>query len=83
MHVDRPGAAEVVVAPDLAQKLVAGEDPARVLRQELEQLELLVGEVERPALELGGVRVGVDVELTGPDGTAGSGGGVGIGSGVG
>src|SRR5688572_9049081 len=34
VYVDRPGAAEVVVAPDLAQQLVAGEDPARVLSQE-------------------------------------------------
>ena len=74
VHVDRAGAAEVVVAPDLAQQLVAGEDPARVLGQELQQLELLVGEVERPALELGGVRVRVDGQLAGPDRAAGAGG---------
>ena len=47
VDVDRAGAAEVVVAPDLLQQLRPGEDPARVLGEELEQLELLEGEVER------------------------------------
>src|SRR5690349_15958458 len=46
VDVDRAGAAEVVVTPDLLQQLRAGEDPARVLGEELEQLELLEGEVE-------------------------------------
>ncbi len=66
VDVDGAGAAEVVVAPDLLQQLVPGEDPARVLGEELEQLELLVGEVERPARELGGVGVLVDGQLAGP-----------------
>ena len=65
VDVDRAGAAEVVVAPDLLQQLRAGEDPARVLGQVLEQLELLVGEVERAAAQLGGVAVLVDDELAG------------------
>src|SRR4051794_13603958 len=45
MYVDSAGAAEVVVAPDLLQQLGAGEDPARVLCEALQPLELL----ERPA----------------------------------
>src|SRR5258705_4410111 len=77
VDVDRAGTAEVVVAPDLAQQLVAGEHPARVLGQELQQLELLVGEVERPALELRGVGVRVNGELAAADQPAGHGGGVG------
>src|ERR1700677_4207783 len=67
MHVDGPGAAEIVIAPDLLQQVRAGEDPARVLREELEQLELLEGEVERTAAEpcrIGGL---VDGKLAGAD----------------
>src|SRR5262249_58329478 len=67
VDVDRAGAAEVVVPPDLAQHLVAGEHPARVLGEELEQLELLVREVKRPALEPGGIGLLVDGELADPD----------------
>src|SRR5687767_13860353 len=47
VDVDGAGAAEVVVAPDLLQQLGAGEHPAGVLREVLEELELLVGQVER------------------------------------
>ena len=65
VDVDGAGAAEVVVAPDLLQQLGAGEDPARVLGEVLEQLELLVGEVERAAAELGRVAVLVDDQLAG------------------
>src|SRR5215469_11810456 len=50
VHVDGPGAAEVVVAPDLLKQLRPGEYPARMLRQELQQLELLECEVQRPAV---------------------------------
>jgi len=46
VDVDRTGAAEVVVPPDLLQQLGPGEHPARMLREVLEQLELLVGQVE-------------------------------------
>src|SRR4051794_5997982 len=49
VHVDGPGATEVVVAPDLLEQLFAAEDPAGVLREVLEELELLEGEVERPS----------------------------------
>src|SRR5690242_12396447 len=38
VDVDRARAAEVVVTPDLLQQLGPGEDPARVLGEELEQL---------------------------------------------
>ena len=48
VDVDGAGAAEVVVAPDLLQQLVAGEDPAGVLGEVLQQLELLERQVERP-----------------------------------
>ena len=65
MHVDRPGAAEVVVAPDLLQQLVAGEDPTGMLGEVLEELELLEGEVEHAAADLRGVRRLVDDHLAG------------------
>src|SRR5690606_30030858 len=55
VHVHGAGAAEVVVAPDLLQELRAGEDPARVLGEVLQQLELLEGQVEDPSAEAGGV----------------------------
>jgi hypothetical protein len=47
VHVDRAGAAEVVVAPHLAEQLLAREHPGRVRREEAQQLELLEREVER------------------------------------
>src|SRR5262249_8061535 len=64
VYVDGPRAAEEVVAPDLLQQLRPGEHPARVLRKVLEQLELLVGEVERAAAQAGRVGRLVDDELT-------------------
>src|SRR5690606_36314309 len=54
-HVDGASAAEVVVAPDLAQQLLASEDARRVRREEAQELELLDGEVEGPAMNLGRV----------------------------
>jgi hypothetical protein len=48
-----------------------------VLSEELQQLELLVREVERTALQLGRVGIGIDRELTGADQSAAHGGGVG------
>src|SRR4051794_6749963 len=65
VDVDRAGAAEVVVAPDLLQQLGPGEDPARVLGEVLQELELLVGEVQRAPAQLGGVAVLVDHQLAG------------------
>ena len=71
MHVDRAGAAEVVVAPDLAEQLLAGEHPRRVRREEAQQLELLEGEVERPAVHLRRVAGLVDDDAGGLDLRAG------------
>ena len=46
MDVDGAGAAVVVIAPDVAEQLLAAEHPPRMLRQVLQQLELGVGQVE-------------------------------------
>ena len=70
VDVDRACAAEVVVAPDLLQQLLAGEDPAGVLGEELEELELLEREVEGAVLELGGVGRVVDDEAARGDDVA-------------
>src|SRR4051812_1889938 len=67
VDVNRAGAAEVVVAPHLLEQLGAGEDPAGVLRQELEQLELLEREVEHPRANPGGVGGLVDADGAGAD----------------
>src|SRR5258708_3488995 len=53
MHVDSPGAAEVLVSPDLGKQLRPGEHPSRMLREELQQLELLERQVERDTPDLG------------------------------
>ena len=63
VHVDGAGAAEVVVAPHLLQQLLAAEDAAGVLGEVLEELELLVGEVERAAADARGVGRVVDDDL--------------------
>src|ERR1700761_72568 len=67
VHVHRAGAAEVVITPDLLQEVGPGKDPARVLGQELQQLELLEREVERAPAQPGGVGGLVDGQVTGPD----------------
>ena len=67
VHVDRAGAAEVVVAPDLLEQLLAAEDAAGVLGEVLEELELLERQVERTPADLGGVRRVVDDHLAGAD----------------
>src|SRR5215469_8840783 len=41
VHINRPGAAEVVVTPDFLEQLRSGEDPTGVLGKELQQLKLL------------------------------------------
>ena len=63
VHVDRARAAEVVVSPHLVQQLVAREHPILVLGKELQQFELLEGEVEVAAAELGGVAGLVDHQV--------------------
>src|ERR1700722_3637808 len=67
VDVHRPGAAEVVIAPDLLQEVRPGEYPAGVLREELQQLELLEGEVEHPAAQPRRVGGLVDGQVAGPD----------------
>ena len=67
MDVDGAGAAEVVVAPHLLQQLLAAEDAAGVLGQELQELELLEGQVQRALADLGGVGGVVDDDLAGAD----------------
>ncbi len=67
VDVDRPGASVVVVPPHLLQQLRPGEDPPRVLREVLQQLELLVGQVEGAAAHLRRVRRLVDDDVPGPD----------------
>ena len=49
VDVDGPRPAVVLVAPDPRQQDLAGEDLARVLGEELEQLVFHVGEIERSA----------------------------------
>ena len=63
MDVDGPGAAEEVVPPHLGDQLLAGEHPSRVLREELEQFELLVGQLKRPAPQPCRVGVLLDGQL--------------------
>jgi hypothetical protein len=67
VHVNGPGAAEVVVAPDFLQELSPGEHPAGLLGQELQQLELLERQVERAPVHPGRVGGLVDDQLAGPD----------------
>src|SRR5262245_37153544 len=60
---DRSRVERRLVAPDAAHQLVAREDPARVSRQEPDQVELLRSEAEgtpRPA-NVSGARVDLDV----------------------
>src|SRR5919201_2929853 len=60
VHDDRPRAPVEVVAPDLAQQRGPGEDPARLLREEPQQLELLERQIERPARGRHAVGLGID-----------------------
>ena len=64
VHIDRPGATEEVVSPHLGDQLLPGEDPARVLGEELEQLEFLVRQLQRTAPQSGRVGVLLDREVT-------------------
>src|ERR1700712_2895867 len=63
VDVDGPGATEEVIAPHLLQQLCAGEHPASVLSQVLQQLEFLVGEVKGPPAQPRGVCALVDQQL--------------------
>src|ERR1022692_1019904 len=72
MHIDRAGAAEVVVAPYFLEQLRPGEHPGRVLGEELQQLEFLEGQVQRAAAQPCQVAGFVDDEIAAAD-LAGSG----------
>src|SRR5262249_25856185 len=67
VNVNRAGAAEVGVAPDLLEQLRAGKDPARMLGEELQQLEFLEGEVEHAAAQPGRVGCLVDGQFARAD----------------
>ena len=73
VDVHGAGAAEEVVAPDLLEELGPGRDPARPGGQEPQQLELLVGQVERPPAQADLVGDGVDDQVADPDGGVGVG----------
>jgi hypothetical protein len=60
VHIDGAGAAVVLVAPHPAQQDLAGEHLARVLGEELQQLVLHVGEIQRVAVDRG--LVGLQVQ---------------------
>src|SRR5205085_2497600 len=63
VYVHRARTAEVVVAPDLLKQLRPREHPAGVLRQVLQQLELLEGQVQHPVAQPRGVRGLVDCQV--------------------
>ena len=65
VHVEGLGVAHVVVAPDLVDELVPGDHPARPLEQQLQDLELLEGQVQRLAAERDLVAIGVEDEVAG------------------
>src|SRR5690242_19802930 len=67
VHVHRPGAAEVVIAPHLLQQVGPGEDPAGMLCEEFQQLELLEREIQHPAAQPRAVGGLVDGEVAGAD----------------
>ena len=67
VDVDGAGATEEVVPPHLLEQLGAREHATRVLRQILQELELLVGQVEQPRPEPGGVAALVDRQIPGDD----------------
>src|SRR5215207_6911256 len=52
MDVHRPGAAVVVVTPDVAQQLLAAEDAAGMLGEVLQQFEFGIGQVQLRAVQL-------------------------------
>src|SRR5262245_17341037 len=68
--VDRVGLLERVIAPDVLEQPLAGDDELLVAGQILEQLELAVREVDLPirALHLAGV--GVELEIADDDRSA-------------
>ena len=66
VHIDRACTAVEFVAPDLPQQRGPGVDPARARCEEAQQLELLVGQVERATARRHPVRLGVERERPEP-----------------
>ena len=62
VHVDRAGAAVVLVAPDPAEQRLAGEDLGRMPGQEAQELVFHVGQVEDTTRHGGLVRLEVEHE---------------------
>ena len=65
VDVERLGVADVVGAPDPVDQDVAGQNPAGVLDQELEQLELLAPQLDLLAPDEDPTLVEVDPDVTG------------------
>src|SRR4051812_23615763 len=61
--VDRVRRRHRVVAPDLVEQALAGDDQALVAHQELEQLELPVGQLDLALAAVNLARVGVEDEI--------------------
>src|SRR5258705_7245285 len=62
-HLDGVRGGERVVAPDLLEEALAGDDDALVAHEVLEQLELALGEVHRAIRAAHLVRVGVEGQV--------------------
>ena len=63
VHVERLGVAEVVRAPDAVDEHVAGQHPAGVRQQQLEQLELLQRQRDELAADGHLVARGVEADV--------------------
>src|SRR3954468_24221807 len=61
--LDRVGDRERVVAPDLVEQLLAGDDQALVAHEVLEQLELALGELDAALAAQHLVGVGVEQQV--------------------
>ena len=69
MHVDGTSATVIIVAPYFLQQLRAGEYASRMLHKILEQLEFLVGKVDRMAAQACRIAIGVHDQIAGTDET--------------
>ena len=69
VRIQRPGAPQRAIAPDVAEQLLLGEDPGRVGCQRPQQRELLVGELDPAIADLDPPPGGVDQDLADPAGS--------------
>jgi hypothetical protein len=63
VHVDGASTSVIVVTPYLPQQKVSVANAARSLREELQQLEFLVSEVERPTAHIDLIVLGIDGQV--------------------